>query len=202
MGRYRSGQTGQTVNLLALAFGGSNPSLPTIIKKESNMADENEYLHEVAITAIVIKDSKYLITRRSLNKRRFPGKWTVPGGKLETKDYTSLPKETKDYWYNVLEKTLKREVKEETGIDIKNIRYVTSLATVHADNYPSLVISCAADYAKGEVTLQKEESDDFAWVTLEESKTYDLLDGIYDELVMTEKMLNGETSEQMEWQRF
>ena len=30
MGRYRSGQTGQTVNLLAHAFAGSNPALPTI----------------------------------------------------------------------------------------------------------------------------------------------------------------------------
>ena len=30
MGRYRSGQTGQTVNLLAYAFEGSNPSLPTM----------------------------------------------------------------------------------------------------------------------------------------------------------------------------
>ena len=30
VGRYRSGQTGQTVNLLAFAFGGSNPPLPTI----------------------------------------------------------------------------------------------------------------------------------------------------------------------------
>ncbi len=29
-GRYPSGQRGQTVNLLALAFGGSNPPLPTI----------------------------------------------------------------------------------------------------------------------------------------------------------------------------
>src|SRR5712671_2754770 len=29
MGRYRSGQTGQTVNLLAYAFIGSNPILPT-----------------------------------------------------------------------------------------------------------------------------------------------------------------------------
>ncbi len=28
-GRYRSGQTGQTVNLLGYPFGGSNPSLPT-----------------------------------------------------------------------------------------------------------------------------------------------------------------------------
>ena len=31
-GRYRSGQTGQTVNLLAIAFLGSNPSLPTTTK--------------------------------------------------------------------------------------------------------------------------------------------------------------------------
>ena len=29
MGSYQSGQMGQTVNLLAYAFGGSNPSLPT-----------------------------------------------------------------------------------------------------------------------------------------------------------------------------
>lgn len=32
MGRYRSGQPGQTVNLLAFAFEGSNPSLPTTNK--------------------------------------------------------------------------------------------------------------------------------------------------------------------------
>ena len=33
-GKYQSGQMGQTVNLLAYAFGGSNPSLPTPRKKE------------------------------------------------------------------------------------------------------------------------------------------------------------------------
>ena len=31
-GKYQSGQMGQTVNLLAYAFGGSNPSLPTLFK--------------------------------------------------------------------------------------------------------------------------------------------------------------------------
>ena len=29
LGKYQSGQMGQTVNLLACAFGGSNPALPT-----------------------------------------------------------------------------------------------------------------------------------------------------------------------------
>lgn len=163
------------------------------------MAADNQYLHEVAVTAIIIKDGKYLITKRSPNKKRFPGMWTVPGGKLETRDYLHLPKDTEYYWYNVLEKVLRREVKEEVGIEINNIEYLTSLATVHADGGPSLVISCAADYMSGDVKLKEDESDQYAWVNLEEAKKYRLLDGIYDELVMAEDRRRGEKSE---WRRF
>lgn len=164
------------------------------------MSEEiNPYLHEVVITAIVIKDSKFLITRRSMVKKRFAGKWTVPGGKLQTSDYLQLPKDTQDYWYNVLERTLKREVMEEVGIEISNVQYLTSLATVHPDKSPSLVISCIADYKSGEVTLQIEETDAFAWVDLEEAKEYDFIDGIYDELVLVDKKRKGQSIG--EWQR-
>lgn len=157
--------------------------------------DANKYLHEVAITAIIVKAGKFLIIRRSMTKKRFPGMWTVPGGKLETKDYTSLSRDTKDYWYNVLENTLKREVKEEIGLKIKNIEYLTSLATVHGDGYPSLVISCIADYAAGKIILQTEETDEYAWVDLKEAKKYDLIDGIYDELVLATQKLQGKKRE-------
>ena len=152
---------------------------------------KNQYLHEVVITAIVVKNKKYLITKRSKNKKRFPSMWTVPGGRLETSDYISLPKEIEHYWYNVLEKTLKREVKEETGIDIENIEYVTSLACVHEDGAPSLVISALADYVGGDVKLQEDEAEEYAWVTLKEAKKYDLIEGIYDELVMAENQKKG-----------
>jgi len=152
----------------------------------------NPNLHEVVITAIVQKDGKYLITRRSATKKRFPSMWTVPGGKLETSDYTTLPKDTEDYWYNVLERTLAREVKEEVGLEIENVRYVTSLATVHADGAPSLVISCLADYKSGEVTLQPEETDKFAWVSVEEARGHELIDGILDELILADKLNKGE----------
>src|SRR3989338_2526725 len=131
----------------------------------------NQYLHEVVITAIVVKDGKYLITKRSPDKKRFPGMWTVPGGRLETSDYLAIPKDTEHYWYNVLERTLRREVKEEAGIDIDNIVYVTSLATVHKDGAPSLVVSCMADYISGEVKLQEGETVEIAWVSLEEAKS-------------------------------
>lgn len=159
---------------------------------------EDYLLHEVAITAIIVNRGKYLITKRSLTKKRFPGKWTVPGGKLETKDYTNLPKDTEFYWYNVLEKVLRREVQEEVGVKIKNIEYVTSLATIHTNGNPSLVISCIADYVSGKVKLQKEETIDFVWVSLKEAKKYDLIDGIYDELVMAEKKRKGK---KVEWKR-
>src|SRR3989344_8932961 len=159
---------------------------------------QNQYLHEVAITVIIIQDGKYLIVRRGPGKKRFPSMWTVPGGKLETSDYSDLPKDTAFYWYNVLEKTLQREVKEEVGITIKNVEYLTSLATIHADGNPSLVISCVAKYFSGKIKLQKEESEDFAWVSLKEAKNYELIDGIYDELVMAEKQLSGSKSE---WKR-
>lgn len=159
---------------------------------------EKNLLHEIVITAIIVKDGKYLITRRSPNKKRFPGMWTVPGGKLETSDYASLPKDTEHYWYNVLEQVLRREVREEVGLEIANIDYVTSLATIHADGAPSLVISCMADYVGGEVTLQEEETDEHAWVTLEEAKAYELIDGIYDELAMADQKRRGDRSE---WKR-
>ena len=168
------------------------------LRYTSAMESKSQYLHEVAITAIVVKDGKYLITRRAMSKKRWPGKWTVPGGKLEVADYANTPKDTYGYWYNVLEKTLRREVREETGLEIKNIEYVTSLATVHDDAAPSLVISCMADWESGEIVLQESETDKFAWITLAEAKDYELIDGIYEELEMAEERRKGMKGE---WQR-
>ncbi|MBX4187701.1 MAG: NUDIX domain-containing protein [Candidatus Doudnabacteria bacterium] len=161
------------------------------------MAQEYEKF-EVVITAIIIRDGKFLISQRSMSKKRFPGMWTVPGGHLETKDYLDLPKDTEHYWYNVLEKTLKREVMEETGLEITNVEYVTSLASVHNDGNPSIVISCMADYVSGEFALQEDETDQVKWVTLEEAKTLPLIDGIYDELIMADALRRGQKSE---WSR-
>lgn len=147
---------------------------------------------EVVITAIIQKDGKYLITRRSPTKKRFPGMWTVPGGHLEPADFMGYPKETEHYWYNVLEKALAREIEEEVGLKIENIRYVTSLATEFKDGAASIVISCLADYVEGEVKLTDGENDKAEWVSAEDAKGYELLDGILDELVMADALRRGE----------
>lgn len=157
-----------------------------------------QLLHEVAITAIVVKDGKYLITRRVMTKKRFPGKWTVPGGKLETSDYVNLPKDTEDCWYNVLERVVRREVREETGLEIQNIEYITSLALIDKEGTPVLIISCMADWESGEVVLQENETDESAWVSLAEAKNHELIGGIYEELEMADARRKGEKSE---WKR-
>lgn len=163
-------------------------------------------LFKVIITAIVVKDGKhfddaegrYLVLQRAAHEKKFPLRWTVPGGKISTDDYTNLPKDTPDYWYNVLERTLKREVEQEAGIQIQNIRYVTSLADVRADDAPSLVVSCLADFAGGDVVIEK-DMQDHRWVTRAEAKHIDLIEGIYEELEIAEKMLKGE--QRREWGR-
>jgi len=147
--------------------------------------------HYVVVTGIVVKDGKYLITKRSDNEKAFPGKWTVPGGKLEMDDYTSREKDTSVHWYNVFEHLLRREVKEETDLDIKNIKYLTSLTFLRGDGIPTIIISLYADHHDGEVKLN-DESVDHKWVTLEEAKQYDLIEGIYEELEMLDKGLKGE----------
>lgn len=157
---------------------------------------EEKKLFKVVVTAIVVKDGKYLVMQRSPNEKKFPSRWTVPGGKLTTDDYVTLPKDTPDYWYNVLERTLRREVKEEAGIEIKNIRYVTSLADAREGDDPSLVISCLADYDSGNVAMDHSMTD-FHWISVEEAKGIDLIEGIYEEIEIADRSLKGLPSK--EW---
>ncbi len=150
--------------------------------------------HYVVVTGIVVKKGKYLITRRSEKEKAFPGKWTVPGGKLELDDYQNRTKDTSSHWYNVFEDLLRREVEEETGLKIRDVGYVTSMVFFRPDGIPTVIVSLYAYHDSGEVQLS-EEMTDYAWVTLEEAKEYDLIEGIYEELEMLDKQLEGNTSE-------
>lgn len=163
------------------------------------MPEYKEHLaHYVVVTGIVVKDGKYLVSKRSEEEDNFPGFWTVPGGKLETKDYMQREKDTSVQWYNVLEDLLRREVREEVGVEIKNINYVTSLVYIRSDGIPALIISLYADWASGEVALE-DSMTDYKWVTLGEAKELELIEGIYEELEILDKKLKGEATE--EWKR-
>lgn len=154
------------------------------------MTYDTNKAHYVVVTGIIIKDGKYLITKRASFEKAFPDQWTVPGGKLELDDYSKRPKDTSAHWYNIFEDLLKREVMEETGLKVKNLRYLTSLSYIRPDNIPTIIVSLFADYDKGEVKLCNALTE-YAWVSLNESKNYELIEGIYEELEMLDRHLNG-----------
>lgn len=67
--------------------------------------------HLILVNALVEKGGKLLIAQRSFEETHEPGKWTIPGGKVD---------QTAGNVWNIIESTLAREVAEETGVIIKN----------------------------------------------------------------------------------
>jgi len=148
-------------------------------------------LHRIVTTTIIYKDGKYLITKRSPTKKVHPNKWTVPGGGLEVDDYINTPPSTEGapQWYGALEKSLRREIKEEVGLEIDKPEFLVDLTFIRPDGIPVIVFSYFAKYISGEVKLD-EDSVDFKWVTVEEAKEYDLIDGIWEEIRDVDEILS------------
>lgn len=105
-------------------------------------AEHFPHLHPCAIV-LVKKDNEILLTRK---KEWAPGRYGLVAGFLD--------------FGESLEECAIREVREETGIEIKNVRYVGS------QNWPfpaQLMAGFVADYASGEIKVDKNELEDAGW---------------------------------------
>lgn len=162
------------------------------------MEIQNKEIHRIASTAIIHKNGKYLLLQRSLNKKAFPGKWTVPGGGLELDDYINTPKTTSDHWYFAVENSLRREVKEETGLEVGKLKYLLDMTFVRPDGIPVVILSYYCDYKSGDVRLD-EDNINYAWVSYEEAKNYDLVEGLLEEIEMVGKILKGASPDEVEY---
>ncbi len=159
----------------------------------------NQELHRIVSTAIIYKDGKYLITKRSPDKKAFPNKWTVPGGGLETNDYTNTPPTTMDgHWYYALYTSLRREIKEEVNLEVGFIKFLLDLVFIRPDGIPVITLSFYVPYKSGEIKLD-EDAVEYAWVSYEEAKKYDLIEGILDEIRMVDEILKGKREEEVKF---
>lgn len=152
------------------------------------MKIKNKELHRVTSTAIIHKNGKYLLLQRSKNKKAFPGKWTVPGGGLEVSDYINLPKTTSEHWYFAIENSLRREIKEETGLEVGELKYLCSITFIRPDKIPTVILSFYCNWKSGKVKLD-EDNMDYSWVVYEEAKNYDLVEGLLEEIAAVDKII-------------
>jgi len=162
---------------------------------------KDKELHRIAITGIIWKQDvdgtyRYLVTKRAPHKKAWPGKWTVPGGGLNVDDYmhseATYANSESPQWYGAVEKTLRREIKEEVGVEVSDIQYLLDVAFVRPDGTPAIVLSFYCKYAGGEVVLDADATE-FAWVAAAEVHNYELIQGIDHEIQMVEEKLHGNT---------
>jgi len=132
-------------------------------------------------------DGRCLLLKRSAREKVHPGKYAVPGGKLEweqldIKNPTRMNGDVIDF-ENAVEELLAREAKEESGLEIeRKLKYINSVAYIRPDGIPSVLLKFAAKYQGGEIQLEEGAFDDHAWVNAEEVKVLDCIDGIAEEV--------------------
>lgn len=120
--------------------GSATENIGDIMKKCPSCGNEMFPYVSTAIIVLIRKEDKVLLVRSNNFKADFYG---LVAGFLETGE--------------TLEECVYREVMEETGLKIKNLRYFDNQSWP----FPSgLMVGFIADYADGELKLQEEELKD------------------------------------------
>ena len=133
--------------------------------------------------ACIINNDKVLLLQQSA-KSRHPNKWGPPGGHLEKNE---TPTET-----------CKREVKEESGIDITINGTVECAIQGKIDKEVSLIVLYSATLKSSDIKVDNEEISNYVWASLEEIKNdkYPLRNPMFKNILMrslTEKPLPIDT---------
>ena len=98
---------------------------------------------EPAVIVLVSRGDEYLLANHA---NRSTDMWTCLAGFVEMGE--------------TIENAVAREVLEETGISVKNVRYVASQSWPFPDQ---LMLAFRAEYESGEITVQPEEIREAAW---------------------------------------
>lgn len=166
-----------------------NPGVRISLKKA-----KNNKLFYFVVTGIIYhpKFKKCLILQRSKRETAHPGLWGVTGGKLEHEDFKKVAPTSKNHdiwdWGDIIEKLLIREAKEESGLVVGEPKIITSgSGFIRPDGVPVVLYKYGLKYKSGKVDYDRNDFEDFAWVSEKEARKYDIIDGIDKEIAETIK---------------
>lgn len=152
-------------------------------------AKKNKLFYFVATSVIYHpRLKKCLIIQRSKTEKVHPGVWGITGGKLEWQDLldNNITRMNIDVpnWEGLVEKLVKREAKEESGLTINDLHYLEDVVYLRPDKVPVVCIKFAARCKSGKVKIAP-EFDDYAWVNERELENYHHMEGIDREVKAT-----------------
>ena len=139
----------------------------------------------VNVEGAIYKSEKWLLIRRSEKEEHAGGSLSLVGGKVEKEGTSS----------DILEKTLKREITEEVGIEVSNLRYVnsSSFVTDSGINVVDIVFLC--DHESGEAFAKSpDEVDEVIWMTTQQIlNNSNLPSYLKENIKLAEKLVNNNT---------
>ena len=113
----------------------------------------------VHVEGAVEKDGRYLMIVRAANAAHAPGALSFPGGKMEVADAP----------VDALETTLRREIREEVGVEVEDeMRYVESRRFETDDGKQVLGVTFLCRYMSGTPSADPAEVQAVRWMTPEQ----------------------------------
>lgn len=114
----------------------------------------------INVEAAVFKEDKWLLIRRSTKEEHAGGELALVGGTVEREGDSKA----------ILERTLRRELFEEVGVDVKDpIQYVRNTSFVLADGKEVVDIVFLCEFDKGDPYVKSpDEVESVHWMTTDE----------------------------------
>ena len=111
------------------------------------------------VAALIMKDGKILIAKRSTGNKDVIGKWEFPGGKVEENETE--------------EQAIEREIKEEFDILVRAEKFITNVISKDKKSEIDLKLYLCK-YIDGKIKLN--DHSDYKWVDKDDILDYDLAD--------------------------
>jgi len=128
---------------------------------------------KLSVYGAIVSNGKVLLLHRKV-----PDVWEFPGGRIE---YGEHPEET-----------AKREVKEETNLDVKVKGILGIGSCIRSDSMHELVIVYECKAKRGKIKLYEVEHSEYRWFTYEEIlKIKNLASSVASILPRLKKRLGG-----------
>lgn len=126
---------------------------------------------------VVQRRDKYLITKR-IHPVKELNKWQFPGGGLE--------------YGEKLEDCIIREIKEETALDIKIVKFIPKIFEITrnflGDWHGLLIVYLCQMKDENQKVIINDEASEYAWATIDEIRKHDTLLGLTEMINEVERI--------------